>query len=458
MGKFEDGADNITGLSVTALQPIMVTPAETTPKEVLYLSNIDSQDGVRDTCQTLHVYGACPTSHRDPVHVIRDAISKALVYYYPLAGRMRKTVNGKLEVCCTAEGAVFVEGTANCSLEEVGYLAQLTPCWKRLLYEYPTVYEHHDIPPLVIQVTRFRCGGFVLGLGLSHCILDGLGFSQFLNAVAEIARGESLLSVRPVWKREILKPRCPPTVNFDHKEYGRDNPSRNCLIDVNAAGGLVQGSFVLTAQSLDKLKKNVLAAKTKDIDEEYLHCSTFEALATFVWKSRVKALKIPCDEHVRLLFAVNVRKAYKPPLPAGYYGNGFFGACVEVSAKVVLEASLWDLVRMVKEEKARLTDEYLRSAIDFLELHNPKPKVGPPSATGLYLSDWSRMGYSLVDFGWGEAVNVTPVSFPFVHVCIFVPPPNTNTDDKRKNGIRVLTCLPFEAMEIFKSEMGKLEM
>jgi omega-hydroxypalmitate O-feruloyl transferase len=453
MGKL----DNIAGLSVTTLQPIMVTPAENTPKEILYLSNIDSQAEVRATCQTLHVYGACPKNHAVPAHVIRHAISKALVYYYPFAGRMRENADGKLEVWCTGEGAVFVEGSANCSLEEVGYLAQLTPFLKQLVYDYPMVYKHHDIPPLVIQVTRFRCGGFVLGLGVSHCMSDGLGFSQFLNAIADLARGAPLLSVTPVWKREILKPRSPPTVNFDHKEFAPINPSRSSVIDVNATGSPVPGSFLVTAQSLDKLKKNVLAGKMKD-DEQNLYCSTFEALAAFVWKSRVKAVEISFDEEVRLYFAVNVRKLYKPPLPEGYYGNGFFGACVVASARVVREASLWDLVRMVKEEKARLTDEYLRSVIDFLDLHDPKPEVGPPSATELYLSDWSRMAFSQVDFGWGEAVNVTPASFPFVHVCIFLPPPITNTDAKRKNGIRVITCLPSEAMEIFKSEMGKLDM
>jgi hypothetical protein len=80
-----------------------------------------------------------------------------------------------------------------------------------------------------------------------------------------------------------------------------------------------------------------------------------------MWKSWVKALKIPSNEEVRLLFAVNMRKVYKPPLPEGYYGNGFFGARVAVSARVVCEASLWDLVKMVKEAKAGLTDEYLRT-------------------------------------------------------------------------------------------------
>lgn len=446
--------ENISGLRVTTLEPIMVAPAEGTPSEVLYLSNIDNQLLTRFTCQTLHVYGSSPTNHADPVHVILHALSKALVYYYPLAGRLRITADGRLEVRCTGEGAVFVEGTANCSLEEVGYLAQLTPCLKQLLYEYPTTYEHHDIPPLVIQVTRFLCGGFVLGLALSHSMADGLGFSQFLNALADLARGAPLLSVTPEWKREILKPRNPPTVIYDHKEFACISPGRSTLTDVTPTGDRVACSILITSHSLNKLKENVLAGAMKSGDTQYVYCSRFEALAAFLWKARVKALKIPFDEEVRLLFAVNMRKMYKPPLPEGFYGNAISCACVAVSAKVVHEAALWDLVRMMKEEKARLTDEYLRSAIDFLELHPPNQQVGPPSAAELYLSDWSRLGWSVVDFGWGDAMNITPICCPFVFIIYFLSPPNTE-----KDGLRVMTCFPnSETMEVFKSEMAKLEM
>jgi hypothetical protein len=84
-------------------------------------------------------------------------------------------------------------------------------------------------------------------------MIDGVGFSQFLNAIGDLARGEPLISVTPEWKREILKPRSPSMVHFDHKEFTGINPSRGSLIDVSAIGGLVPGSFVVTAQSLDKL-------------------------------------------------------------------------------------------------------------------------------------------------------------------------------------------------------------
>ncbi|KAH9309801.1 hypothetical protein KI387_037712, partial [Taxus chinensis] len=151
MNKFVNGDHN--EFCATLKDPVNVVPAEETPKEVLYLTNIDDQDIIRVTLQTLHVYAASANfSGAYPAEVIRNALSKALVYYYPLAGRMRKTHSGKLEVNCTGEGAVFVEANANCSVEEGGYMAQITPSMKQLLYEFPLNYEHHEIPPLVVQV------------------------------------------------------------------------------------------------------------------------------------------------------------------------------------------------------------------------------------------------------------------------------------------------------------------
>ncbi|KAG2565615.1 hypothetical protein PVAP13_7NG100068 [Panicum virgatum] len=56
----------------------------------------------------------------------------------------------------------------------------------------------------MMQVMEFTCGGFVVGLSSSHTLTDGLGAGQFINAVADYARGLPKPRVAPIWARDIV--------------------------------------------------------------------------------------------------------------------------------------------------------------------------------------------------------------------------------------------------------------
>lgn len=49
--------------------------------------------------------------------MIKEALAKVLVYYYPLAGKLVEDSDGKLIVDCTGEGAVFVEAVSDYELQ-----------------------------------------------------------------------------------------------------------------------------------------------------------------------------------------------------------------------------------------------------------------------------------------------------------------------------------------------------
>ncbi|KAF8715837.1 hypothetical protein HU200_026790 [Digitaria exilis] len=170
---------------------------------------------------------------QDPAPVIRDAIARALVHYYPLAGRLRELQGRKLVVDCTGQGVLFVEADADVSLEHFGKALQPPfPCMDELLFDVPGSSETLNSPLLFFQVTRLACGGFILATRMQHAVMDAQGFVQFLGAVAELARGAPAPKVRPVWTRELLEARHPPRPSFAHREY--DNDVRVCEGDWQA--------------------------------------------------------------------------------------------------------------------------------------------------------------------------------------------------------------------------------
>ncbi|KAK9137613.1 hypothetical protein Sjap_008207 [Stephania japonica] len=62
-----------------------------------------------------------------PVRVIRKAIAKALVFYYPLAGTVREGPCRKLSVECTGEGLLFIEAEADVKLDQFSDAELLPP-------------------------------------------------------------------------------------------------------------------------------------------------------------------------------------------------------------------------------------------------------------------------------------------------------------------------------------------
>nr|CAB3461014.1 unnamed protein product [Digitaria exilis] len=207
---------------------VLVSPAAPTPREWKRLSDIDDQDGLRFHMPAVYFYPRHDVSivvggQQDPAPVISDAIARALVHYYPLAGRLRELQGRKLAVDCTGQGVLFVEADADVRLEHFGKALQPPfPCMEKLLFDVPGSSETLNSPLLFFQVTRLACGGFILATRMQHAVMDAQGFVQFLGGVAELARGALAPKVRPVWTRELLEARHPPRPSFAHREYDND--------------------------------------------------------------------------------------------------------------------------------------------------------------------------------------------------------------------------------------------
>lgn len=138
-------------LHVRLSEPTLVLPAEKTKKGLYFLSNLDQN--IANLVRTVYCYKSASKGNEDAAKVIKDSLSKILVHYYPMAGRLTISSEGKLIVDCTEEGVVFVEGEANCMIEDLGDMTKPDlEILGKLVYDIPAAKNILDIPPLLIQV------------------------------------------------------------------------------------------------------------------------------------------------------------------------------------------------------------------------------------------------------------------------------------------------------------------
>ncbi|GLT28837.1 hypothetical protein SLA2020_037410 [Shorea laevis] len=192
---------------------VLVKPSEPTPSEVLSFSSIDHDPNMEDLCQSVYAYKAHDDQNfsvgntgqvADPACIIEEALSKVLVYYFSLAGKLRRGSDGRFQLKCTADGVPFVVATASCHLSSLNYLEGIDNETARQFvsdFQGESDFGYH---PLIFQVTKLSCGGFAVGMTLSHSVCDGVGAAQFFRALTELASGKSEPPIKPVWERERL--------------------------------------------------------------------------------------------------------------------------------------------------------------------------------------------------------------------------------------------------------------
>nr|GLL20953.1 omega-hydroxypalmitate O-feruloyl transferase [Ipomoea trifida] len=427
--------------SIHVKEAVLVSPSEPTPVQVLPLSALDSQPFLRFTIEYLMVYktaGAAVDRVATAARV-KDALGRALVPYYPLAGRVRARPDGAgLEVTCRGQGAVFIEAASELTAAEFERAPRCGAQWRMLLSLY-VVDVLKGAPPLVVQLTWLSDNAATLAVGFNHCLCDGIGSAEFLNFLAELAAGKrrpgAELKQKPVWDRHIFNPaNFRPTRRTNSVSH---HPEFNRVADVSNFNSrfsqerLTPTSVEFDRRKLTELKKLVqLAGKLAEPP-----CTSFEVLSAHVWRSWARALNLPQTQTLKLLFSVNVRHRVNPSLPGGYYGNAFVLGCAQATAKDLSEKGLGYATELIKRAKERVDEEYVREVVESVS----STRACPDSVGVLIMSQWSRLGLERVDFGLGRPVEVGPVICD--RYCILLP-----VYDSR-DAVKVNVAVPASAVD-----------
>ncbi|XP_068666805.1 acyltransferase GLAUCE-like [Aristolochia californica] len=432
-------------LRVHLLGSSTVVPSEPTERRSMFLSNIDQV--LNFDVQTVHFFLATKGFTPEMVaEKLEMALGRVLVAYDFMAGRA--TVNpedGRLEIDCNGAGAGFARASSELSLEEVGDLVYPNPAFRQLVVVQPeTSIELEKRPLLRIQVTSFRCGAFAMGISASHLTFDGMSFKMFLDNLAAFASGKPL-AVVPFNDRRLLAARSPPRVTFPHPELQPlpDLPPvlepRASLLDPTT-GQLQFKLFHLRSDDIANLKekaKRGAGASSSAI-------TGFNVVTAHLWRCKVLATATDHSEKPSsVIYAVDIRSRMRPPLPKSYTGNAVLTGYGTTTYGELKEAPFFRLVEAVREGATRMTDEYAKSVIDWGELHR-----GVPHGDVL-VSSWWRLGFSEVDFPWGNAIYCVPVVIPNGDIVVLLPDKEGTTGNG--TGVYALVGLPSKSMEKFES-------
>ncbi|KAI7731860.1 hypothetical protein M8C21_032224 [Ambrosia artemisiifolia] len=310
-------------MKVVVRESTMVRPAEESPIVNLWNSCLDLTAAKLHT-RGVYFYRSSGAPNFFDLNVMKDALSRVLVAFYPMAGRFKQGEDGRLVI-----------------------------------------------------VTYFKCGGVSLGYGFEH-------------------------------HRTLLRARDPPRPVFKHIEYQPDPTSLQAPLDETK---IIFSKFKLTRSQL-----NVLKEKSKE-DGNMINYSSFEILSGHVWKCVCKARGLPNDMEIKLNFPVDARDRLQPPLPQGYFGNAVFITSAIATSGEIQSKPLWYAASKVHEALARMKNDYLKSALDYLEQHNCKKPEVNYKYTNLLIVSWARLPIHDADFGWGRPIFMGRVGIPTAGCC-----------------------------------------
>ncbi|KAI3897608.1 hypothetical protein MKW92_022151 [Papaver armeniacum] len=436
-------------VTIRVRESSVVKPAEATPNVCLWTSNIDQL--YTNHAQAVYFYkrplinssSSCSDDDFFNSNVLKDGLSKALVTYYPIAGRLKRNEldKGRTEIDCTGEGAIFIVAETDSCVEDLG---EFTPN-EQLMPLIPNFDNNNDIssfPPLLVQVTHFRCGGVCLSTSISHRIADGISGVNFINTWSDLCRGVEDIEPVPFFDRTILRARDPPIVSFPHIEHKR--PTMN----IPCTSRLSNPEIAIAKLNISTMQANQLKSKCNKDEFQF---STYEVIAGHLWRCSCKARELEDDQETVMLIPLDCRSRSSPPLPDGYFGNAIFYLSPTAISGDIVSKPLSYAVNLIHETLITSgNNEYFRSAIDFLELH---PNIGtltkgPQSFKGcnIHNATWVRLPVYGADFGWGKPLYMGPGVQRFAGRTLLIP--NTPGSD---GGFSLIISLESDYhMNLFK--------
>ncbi|OEL38348.1 Shikimate O-hydroxycinnamoyltransferase [Dichanthelium oligosanthes] len=356
---------------VEVLESSLVAPSEAAPTKVLWLSPFDLALANRGHTPLVYFYSS-GAAFVD-IARLKEGIAKALAAFYPFAGRLGVSDDGRAQISCNGEGALFVVARSCIKSNDLDF-SKPSPELRRLFV--PRV----EPSSLTLAVQEWP-STTPLWTGRARSTSCRHAWSAFSRD------GDGAAVEVPCHDRTLLRARSPPVVHPDALSVLCPKVTFS-----ETSGPTATEVFTISRDQLATLERLCGGA------------STFCSVSALVWLCTSVVRRLPPDAETRLSFPANVRRRVRPPLPDRYFGNALVLLGATAAARDVTSESLASVAGRISGAVARMDDELVRSAIDHLELAgmDSRPLRGSMPETELRVISWLGMPVYNADFGCGS--------------------------------------------------------
>ncbi|KAI4379799.1 hypothetical protein MLD38_006049 [Melastoma candidum] len=406
-----DRAPRNMKMEIMSKTTFMVKPLDQESKGYLPLSEWDQTS---DITHASAIYFFKPSRDLDGlIESLTDSLSRVLVPFYPVAGRLRWTEGSRLLLECNSAGVEFTAAKLNCGLDQLG---DFTPCpeYEWLVPEVDYSKPIWELPLFLVKVVMFKCGGFTLTYSMSHAIGDGQSAMHFVSEWARMARGEPL-KIPPYFDRDVLASPASTSLKGRLVEFVPPPVLLGRTDGVEEQENETMSFMMkLTKSQVDRLKNN--ANQPPRNGRPY---SRYECVAGHMWRCVTKARKHEPDQQTSFFVCVDFRNKMIPPVRPGYFGNAVLDvAATSYSGDLVSKPLGYAASRIrmaidkVTREHVWSLAEYFRQQPDwslFQDLHPSGSEdglfYGNPNFGG---TSWLTLPMYGEDFGWGKVAFIAP--------------------------------------------------
>ena len=328
---------------------------------------------------------------------LRSSLEQVLEEFWPLRSQLVRISRHSYAFQPSDEGLVFETVRSHTSFETAQEATAFLDPVQTLEGE----------PLTRIKLTQTPQGS-VLGVSISHALVDGFSYFHFLSSWSRVLHGQRILP--PIHQRQLLT----PDISSSHEPVTPDEVlARSGFFWCGKRGpvpkeGHAEERLLLSKEAIDQL----LAEAQQDCD---LPLFPNDALVAHLWKTYIPRWEAGRGNPLTFVTCpVDFRRLVRD-VPRTYFGCAVVGATASLDYDNLASASLGTLAGLVRQAVNRVRQEYVSGALQTLEHLRQQQTLSVMEEIhvrhpqhGLVVTNISRLPLHSLDFGAGIPTGFLP--------------------------------------------------